>query len=1279
MESTVTDLDLMVEYMKQIKATGKTKDKLQSENKTKVLADAIADFSAGMKNFKLEAKPSPNNSHTLKHLVAWFDNAAAKCVGLALQEPHPAILFTCGLAEQGLHFSQLISPAFASRVFPVVQQTCRDLGLTDRSKHDWLDIPENPGLGDEQEPVESASMTSTLIRKGTANATDTPNVWNKHYVTVQVREPDGLFYPVDNPKEIKVTRLHMSIQGGNQDPHLLLKSRIESNRPRVPAREARVEFCNSGDNHAQRGFKDLQIGEIYKAEDKSTPRYMEISFEGIAEGISCAAIDFADNPDFSPDARHVLKILQRISKGGPVHILCSSTSTARETDTPKTNLANFANEIMIKDRPYPLAAYHSVDKKRALTIQSQMASRQRVNAIHPIVNHRSRYHFKNPKEGAIAFCYGLATSQLYEKELYLKLNPTNVPFISLVAISDQHVIGLLVCNVEAMLDENGRWVSFPSTNSDSVIVSFRVPDDRSTKPKQVKGIILPELIANEDYTMSFLCTPIPSEVASFATAPDQPRKWMPITRISVDQQFNTIENQIRAINTLISEPELAHFIPLFLNQRPESLPFVDPTESIEHLDEFERREHMLTILGQGDMTSRLGNRSFSTQQKAPILNFFRMRGGIQIFDGPGGSGKTTTMCAQMALQLNCGGRVIVTAATHMATGHICDKMNVFLRSLMESDPDMAPLQVGRQCHEENHFKQCGKVPSGRPIAQLAENGIDVNQLAKENPDLISMFNVIKDQRSTKPFAHPERGLASRALHLVHCRPRPYTAWTQYPAPQTMLPRFDEAKWSKADMWGPTPKERPSPVDMFDECKKFLVKIQSSDDGLKCLNPLESKKFDHAMRHVFREVMSRAKVIVSTLDNVINDIITPTVLKDSQSAVLFVDEAAMATEPQIWAAVTKLVAVERVREEFGGKWPIRGIVLSGDYRQSWPQDHSEPYNEWSNQLTYPLMARLLESGFPVYKFSQQMRQHPGVFRLAYARSYFGTVTTNLALDTCMTKKQDHRLRTWIYDGITPLPRPKIGTRGETDDDSCRTKQDHYLRTILIDVPNSRVDPQLGYSKTNEANVKVALKLLHDLWFNPPDGVPFTSFKEVVVLAPYKHQVNLYRRAFNNIARARGIHPREMPEVCTGDSFQSREVDAIVFDAVVTSTASRKDLGFMDDDKRMTVLMTRARKFMFIIAKGQMTDTRQYHQAQDPLRLPYIGWVVQKLQKDGYVKVLDVNYQPHMTRAVSVFPFSNCNGNTNHLDSPDYAASISHASLLVLCILVWSGKARMTRSL
>jgi senataxin len=73
--------------------------------------------------------------------------------------------------------------------------------------------------------------------------------------------------------------------------------------------------------------------------------------------------------------------------------------------------------------------------------------------------------------------------------------------------------------------------------------------------------------------------------------------------------------------------------------------------------------------------------------------------------------------------------------------------------------------------------------------------------------------------------------------------------------------------------------------------------------------------------------------------------------------------------------------------------------------------------------------------------------------------------------------------------------------------------------------------------------------------------------VVLITPYSSQVSVL------IAQRSGC------EVHTVDSFQGREADIVVLSCVRDGT---RGLGFVDDDRRMTVALSRARKRLEIVA-------------------------------------------------------------------------------------------------
>jgi hypothetical protein len=118
--------------------------------------------------------------------------------------------------------------------------------------------------------------------------------------------------------------------------------------------------------------------------------------------------------------------------------------------------------------------------------------------------------------------------------------------------------------------------------------------------------------------------------------------------------------------------------------------------------------------------------------------------------------------------------------------------------------------------------------------------------------------------------------------------------------------------------------------MMDECEMLLDKVVS--EGHDSLTKMEDKKLNFHFKVISREVMARAKVIFSTLDNVTNDVISSSFGRDAMGVMLSLDEATMATEPAFWTLLTSIFNAERIENEFGGVDPIKGIIMSGDKRQ-----------------------------------------------------------------------------------------------------------------------------------------------------------------------------------------------------------------------------------------------------------------------------------------------------------------------------------------------------------
>jgi ATP-dependent RNA/DNA helicase IGHMBP2 len=93
-------------------------------------------------------------------------------------------------------------------------------------------------------------------------------------------------------------------------------------------------------------------------------------------------------------------------------------------------------------------------------------------------------------------------------------------------------------------------------------------------------------------------------------------------------------------------------------------------------------------------------------------------------------------------------------------------------------------------------------------------------------------------------------------------------------------------------------------------------------------------------------------------------------------------------------------------------------------------------------------------------------------------------------------------------------------------------------------------------------------------------------DIAVIAAYDAQVRRLR-ALLAAERAAGL------EVATVDAFQGREKEAVLVDLVRSN--DRGDLGFLADVRRMNVALTRARRFLLVLADSATLGDHPYYAA------------------------------------------------------------------------------------
>eukprot|EP00959_Pyramimonas_sp_CCMP1952_P078713 1645459-Pyramimonas_sp.AAC.3 len=131
---------------------------------------------------------------------------------------------------------------------------------------------------------------------------------------------------------------------------------------------------------------------------------------------------------------------------------------------------------------------------------------------------------------------------------------------------------------------------------------------------------------------------------------------------------------------------------------------------------------------------------------------------------------------------------------------------------------------------------------------------------------------------------------------------------------------------------------------------------------------------------------------------------------------------------------------------------------------------------------------------------------------------------------------------------------------------------------LDVRGKEFTPEGSGSKANRDEAEAALALVKDLM------VRFTELREpglMAVISPYKEQVRLIKSLFKDKL---GVEIAQGIDVNTIDGFQGREKLVAIFSGVRAN--EKKGIGFVRDERRMNVGLTRGRSTMIVLGSARV---------------------------------------------------------------------------------------------
>ena len=252
---------------------------------------------------------------------------------------------------------------------------------------------------------------------------------------------------------------------------------------------------------------------------------------------------------------------------------------------------------------------------------------------------------------------------------------------------------------------------------------------------------------------------------------------------------------------------------------------------------------------------------------------------------------------------------------------------------------------------------------------------------------------------------------------------------------------------------------------------------------------------------------------------------PEVLGDRFFDLGVIDEACQSTEPGYWPVVMR---VER-------------LVLAGDHCQLPPTVLSP--EAVAQGMAVSMMERLVHrcGELATRQLTVQYRMHTSIMKFPSENFYEGTLVA------------DPSVASHTLDDLEWTPGPHVDTQP----------------VLFVDTSGAdwleELDP-IGESKLNPREARWVLKQVEAFL---EAGIPP---EEIAVIAPYAAQVRFLRDHCKN----------PDVEIDTVDGFQGREKEVVIISLVRSNPEG--EIGFLSDERRMNVAMTRSKRKLIIIGDG-----------------------------------------------------------------------------------------------
>ncbi|XP_066439307.1 DNA-binding protein SMUBP-2 [Eleutherodactylus coqui] len=316
----------------------------------------------------------------------------------------------------------------------------------------------------------------------------------------------------------------------------------------------------------------------------------------------------------------------------------------------------------------------------------------------------------------------------------------------------------------------------------------------------------------------------------------------------------------------------------------------------------------------------------------------------------------------------------------------------------------------------------------------------------------------------------------------------------------------------------------------------MRKLQNRDEkrGFKTEIRALRKELKEREEAAMIETLKTANVILATKTGASPD--GPLkLLPDNYFDLVVIDECAQALEASCWIALLQ----------------AKKCILAGDHQQLPPTIIS--HKAAAKGLSVSLMERIIENhGDKVVKMlTVQYRMHEQIMQWASHALYGGRLEAHSSVALHLLKDL-----------------PGVAVTDETS-----------IPLLLIDTAHcglSEIDIEDEQSKGNPGEVRLV-----DLHVQALTNAGLKA-RDIAVIAPYNLQVDLLRQCLR--------HRYPDLEIKSVDGFQGREKEAVILSFVRSN--SKGEVGFLAEERRINVAVTRARRHVTIICDSHTVGNNTF---------------------------------------------------------------------------------------